>query len=111
MPRRSSWIPFKPLNPLPKKTQVAYELMINEPEVFTTGFLKYVKIPKPKSWEDLCSSNEIEVVKFSNLYYKKFEEFELFAKQAFNYDKEETRKKRIERLWKIVESLQASSIS
>jgi hypothetical protein len=111
MPRRSSWIPFNPMNPLPKKTHIIYELIINEPDVFTTGFLQYVKIPKPTSWEDLCSSNEIEVVKFATLYYKKFEEFELFAKQTFNYDKKERLKKRIDRLWKIVKSLQASSVS
>jgi hypothetical protein len=111
MTRRSSWIPFKPMSPLPKRTQVVYELMINEPEVFTTGLLQYVQVPKPSSWEDLCSSNEIEVVKFSILYYKKFEEFELFAKQAFNYDKEKTLTKRIERLWKIVTTQQAFNVS
>jgi hypothetical protein len=95
MSRRSSWIPFT-------GQKAVYELMVNAPEVFTTGFLKNIK---PPQWEDLCSSNEVEVVKIAYLSFKKFEDFEHFAKLAFYYEKEEVQKKRIDRLWKIILSL------
>jgi hypothetical protein len=105
MTRRSSWIPLTS-NIKPDKTKVGYELMINAPEVFITGFLKHIKVPQPTQWEDLCTSNEVEVVKIAHLRFTKYEDFAHFAKQVFYNDKEETLKKRTNRMWLIVKTLQ-----
>ena len=120
MTRRSSWISLTS-NTKPDKTKVGYELMINAPEVFITGFLKHIKIPQPAQWEDLCTSNEVEVVKIAYLRFTKYEDFAHFVKLAFDYDKpdksvcsslaqpdpdkEEMLKKRTNRLWLILNTL------